>query len=117
MGRPANTRISSTLRHEEHNNYGQLLPKVSLVYSLDDSNSNLYATISKGYRAGGFNIQMFSDILQTEISNSSAQRGDYDVPHDEASYDNIRKSIEYKPETSWNSSSCQENSVIMKALL
>ena len=102
MGRPANTRISSTLRHKEHNNYGQLLPKVSLVYSLDDSNSNLYATISKGYRAGGFNIQMFSDILQTEISNSSSQRGDYDVPHDEASYDNIRKSIEYKPETSWN---------------
>lgn len=41
----------------------QLLPKVALHYHLDRRN-NVYVTWSKGYRSGGYNIQMFGDLVQ-----------------------------------------------------
>ena len=52
----------------------------------------------------GYNIQMFSDILQTELMANSrkVQQGDYDVPHTSADYANMDVTISYKPETSWN---------------
>ena len=30
----------------------------------------VYATVTRGYRSGGYNIQMFSDLSQTELKNS-----------------------------------------------
>ncbi len=44
----------------------QLLPKVALTYRLNKTN-NLYASWSKGYRSGGFNVQMFGDLVQAEL--------------------------------------------------
>jgi outer membrane receptor protein involved in Fe transport len=84
--------------------YIQLLPKVGLTYSLDNNKGNLYALVSKGYRAGGYNIQMFSDVLQTELNahQQDAMRGDYDVEHTAADYEAIEETIAYKPEESWN---------------
>lgn len=95
--------ISSVLNHTEKNHFNQFLPKVGLTYRLDNG-SNIYAVWSKGYRSGGYNIQMFSDILQNEImSNAMAARnGNIDIQHDEAYYERISKNIQYKPETSWN---------------
>lgn len=102
MGINIKPTITSTLAHNEKNHFKQLLPKIGLTYQLNDG-SNVYATWSKGYRAGGFNIQMFSDILQTELSSAAqGARGDVDVEHDEAYYNNIAKTIAYKPETSFN---------------
>ena len=84
--------------------YTQLLPKIALTYSLGENLGNIYALVSKGYRAGGYNIQMFSDVLQTELNahQQDAMRGDYDVAHSTQDYDNIEESIAYKPEESWN---------------
>jgi len=45
------------------NGHFRLLPKLSLKYSLDAGN-NLYAAFSMGQRSGGYNLQMFSDLLQ-----------------------------------------------------
>ena len=65
--------------------------------------SNIYAQVAKGYRAGGFNIQMFSDILQTELQNKAqTARGDMAIEHSGLDYDNIASTISYKPEESWN---------------
>lgn len=82
----------------------QLLPKVALTYCLGQNTGNLYALFSKGYRAGGYNIQMFSDILQTDLTanQQKAMRGDYDVPHTTDDYEAIDQTISYKPEESWN---------------
>lgn len=102
MGQTAAVNVSSLLANRHHNHFEQLLPKFGLTYKVADNGSNVYATVSKGYRAGGYNIQMFSDILQTEIQANSSQRADYVVPHTEADYDNINRTIAYKPETSWN---------------
>lgn len=55
---------------EISHDYIQLLPKFALQYDFD-KNNNTYATISKGYRSGGYNIQMFSDILQNDMRSSN----------------------------------------------
>ncbi|MBQ7439926.1 MAG: TonB-dependent receptor [Prevotella sp.] len=102
MGVHVDASVSSMLNHEENSHFDQLLPKFGLTYKLNGG-SNIYATVTKGYRAGGFNFQMFSDILQTELQSSAqSARGEYVVEHDEQAYDNIRETIAYKPETSWN---------------
>jgi outer membrane receptor protein involved in Fe transport len=41
----------------------RVLPKVSLKYEFDN-NSNIYASAAMGQRSGGYNLQMFSDLLQ-----------------------------------------------------
>lgn len=104
MGTEATNVLRSALDGKAHDNFDQFLPKLGMTYRLDSSNSNLYATVSKGYRAGGYNIQMFSDILQTELNanRQQAMRGDYQVPHTAEDYEKINETISYKPEVSWN---------------
>lgn len=103
MGQKALRRLTSILKHNEQDNYGEILPKLGLTYRTGDE-SNLYAVISKGYRAGGYNIQMFSDILQSEImtNRNNIMNGDYDVNHEKDDFNKIKNTITYKPEKSWN---------------
>lgn len=51
----------------EHD-YVQWLPKVSLQYDFNREN-NIYISWSKGYRSGGYNIQMFSDLAQGDLKS------------------------------------------------
>lgn len=104
MGQKATYTLRSALNEKTNDDYNQFLPKLGLTYRLDNQQSNIYATISKGYRAGGYNIQMFSDILQTELNANRQQalRGDYDVPHTTEDYEKVNQTISYKPEVSWN---------------
>ena len=53
--------LGKTSRHNWH-----VLPKVSLKYDFGKT-GNVYASVSRGYRSGGYNVQMFSDLLQTEM--------------------------------------------------
>ena len=96
--------LTSHVVDSRSKSFTQLLPKFGLTYTLDENIGNIYALVSKGYRAGGYNIQMFSDILQTDLNNhqQDAMRGDYDVEHTTQDYDNIEEAIAYKPEVSWN---------------
>jgi len=106
MGVGVKASAQSVLQHSESDSYNQLLPKVGLTYRIDSRGSNVYATVAKGYRAGGFNIQMFSDILQKEVDDPRLKQTRKDmeltVAHDDRSYDNIRQTISYRPEESWN---------------
>ena len=102
MGVHVDASVASALAHHDHDHFDQLLPKLGLTYKLGGG-SNLYATLTKGYRAGGFNMQMFSDILQTELQSSAqSARGVMVIEHDEQAYNDIRETIAFKPETSWN---------------
>ena len=87
--------------------FSQLLPKFGLTYKFDDG-SNVYATVTKGYRAGGYNIQMFGDIIQGDLQNAiGMMQGGTPVTevvmehHDDACAD-IKEGIKFKPEESWN---------------
>ena len=57
-----------------------------------DRRNTLYATVSKGYKAGGFNTQMFSDVLQQQVMKQMGFGSLYDVAD----------VVTYKPEKSWN---------------
>lgn len=71
-------------------NFFELLPKLSASYSLD--RGMLYASFAKGYKSGGFNTQMFSDVLQQQLMNEMGVGL-------RVSVDDI---VTYKPEYSWN---------------
>ncbi len=71
--------------------YVEVLPKIAAIYSFDEMR-NIYLTIAKGYKAGGFNTQMFSDILQEKLKWQMVSSLDYregDI-------------MSYRPEHSWN---------------
>lgn len=102
--RQATYHLTSHVKNSHAKTYTQLLPKFGLTYDLNNRLGNVYALVAKGYRAGGYNIQMFSDILQTDLNahQQNAMRGDYDVAHSPEDYNAIKETIAYKPEESWN---------------
>ncbi|MDR3285884.1 MAG: TonB-dependent receptor [Prevotellaceae bacterium] len=72
-------------------NYVQLLPKISLKYSFSPT-ENIYALVSKGYKSGGYNNQMFSDLMQAKMASRNPT----------TDIDAVNQVISYKPEESWN---------------
>ena len=99
--------LLSPLTQQLDKGYTQFLPKVALTYSLGEGKGNVYALVSKGYRSGGYNIQMFSDILQTDLMAngkdiSSLQNETKTLEHSAEDYAAIEETIGYKPEESWN---------------
>ncbi len=99
--------------------FKQFLPKVSVTYNL--KGSAVFLSVAKGYKAGGYNTQMFSNFLQqklmTEMMNNAmgsmrpSGRADESTPeYTAADY------VSYKPEVSWNYElgghfSCDDNRV------
>lgn len=102
----ATNTLSSHIANQHSTSFHQLLPKVALTYQLDQQGSHLYAAVSKGFMAGGYNIQLFSDILQADLNDPvaqrQAQRGDVEIAHSADDYADIEEAISYKPEEDWN---------------
>jgi outer membrane receptor protein involved in Fe transport len=81
---------NDSINGAEKMDFTQLLPKFSVRY---EKNGNIaYASVSKGYKAGGYNLQMFSDLIETKMRTSQPPV----VPLD------IQKSTSFRPEYSWN---------------
>lgn len=100
-------KYSSPMNSGTSGDYNQLLPKFGLTFRTGPGGSNIYAVVSKGFRAGGYNLQMFSDIFQSEQRSLGMKlmqllKGDMTVEHTVDDYDRINHTISYKPETSWN---------------
>ena len=75
----------------------RLLPKLSALYDAGDL--KLFATVSQGYKSGGFNTQIFSDILRSEMmAGMMADVGVHLVDEERISADNTV----YRPEVSIN---------------
>lgn len=96
--------------------YLQLLPQFALQYEWKKGNS-VYATASKGYRSGGYNVQMFSDLISGKLKNAMIQAIKESKEFKElgpiasmmidkfAPKDNVpdvKEATRYKPEYSWN---------------
>ena len=77
----------------------EALPKLSALYQVNEPFS-VYSTISKGYRAGGFNTQIFSDILQNLTMNGLMK--DLGVYLDRPIVSVSAGNTEYQPESAWN---------------
>ena len=73
------------------------IPKVAVQYTLDKG--LLYATVQRGHKAGGFNTQLFSDILQNRMMDGMMR--DLGVSMAGGRYDSAA-ATQYKPESTWN---------------
>lgn len=60
--------IESILEGKEKRDYFEPLPKIAFSYSLGEE-SSLYASLARGFKAGGYNTQIFSDILQNKLQS------------------------------------------------
>ena len=108
MGRTVSpTRIYTDYIGSDDAGFSQLLPKFGLTYKFCNG-SNVYATVTKGYRAGGYNIQMFGDIIQGDLQKAvGMMQGGTPVTevvmeHHDADCADIKEGIKFKPEESWN---------------
>ena len=108
MGRTVSpTRIYTDYVGSDDAGFSQLLPKFGLTYKFCNG-SNVYATVTKGYRAGGYNIQMFGDIIQGDLQKAvGMMQGGTPVTevvmeHHDADCADIKEGIKFKPEESWN---------------
>ncbi len=76
-----------------HKSYLELLPRFTMSYALPGrEQGSVYASVSKGYKAGGYNSQMFSDVVMQRMMSSMGVAEQYEVGD----------IITYRPEYSWN---------------
>ena len=104
----------------ESKDFWQVVPKVSLQYDFNVKN-RVYISVSKGYQAGGYNIQLFSDLIQTELKAAMTEQMKESVTVKLQQYmppiavsqivgnipvsehvSNIKEVVGYDPEYSWN---------------
>ncbi|MBQ9184538.1 MAG: TonB-dependent receptor [Bacteroidales bacterium] len=90
--------LPSVYKGNTHNSWLQIVPKVAVRYG--DERDYVFASASKGFRAGGFNTQIFSDILQGQMT--SDLMNSMGVHVDGMGESQNVKTTAYKPEESWN---------------
>ncbi len=89
------TAMSVNLQGKESVDFSQLLPKLAIKYEFDNSRY-IYASAAKGYKSGGYNVNMFADLTQ------NAFRAKYDNSFDKSKLLSVQDAASYKPEYSWN---------------
>lgn len=104
------------LEGKEKNDYVQLLPKLAFKYDFSPAN-NMYVSITRGYRSGGYNVQMFSELIQSDMQQKMIEAILNKAPESMAgmiegmikqhmpNYGkelNVQETTVYKPEYSWN---------------
>ena len=96
--------VEVPFKGDEKLDYLELLPKVAVNFTTDAG--DLYVTATRGYKAGGFNTQIFSDILQNKVktalmSDAMTAMGRPAAPSEPSPYDAASVTT-YRPEYSWN---------------
>ncbi|MDR0581346.1 MAG: TonB-dependent receptor [Prevotellaceae bacterium] len=93
---PLDYRIGVRISGKDAQSFLQFSPKFTLHYEWTAGN-RIYASVSRGYRAGGYNFQLFSDVLQSELETLAK------TPETQTKDMTIDAGlISYKPEYSWN---------------
>ncbi|MCD8071746.1 MAG: TonB-dependent receptor, partial [Alistipes sp.] len=94
MAGPGYNLLETTMHGKESHSYFELLPKISAMYRF--TQGNIYATVTRGYKAGGFNTQIFSDILQNKM------REDLIMAVMGLTSKENKTKTSYEPESNWN---------------
>ncbi|MDE5944499.1 MAG: TonB-dependent receptor [Rikenella sp.] len=102
--------IAKALIGNDDQQFLQWLPKISLKYECSPEVMT-YLTVAKGYKAGGYNIQMFSEVMQDSLRVSrpaTSMGGGGSTGRPASSTEaadgpgSIRNALAYKPEQTWN---------------
>ena len=81
--------------------FWQVLPKVSLKYECS-SNTFTYVSVAKGYKTGGYNVQMSADVMQSQMQYDMMSAFKDMMPIEVKEPTPIEEVASYKPEKSWN---------------
>lgn len=93
MINPRHAVIEIDDRGRHSSQFVNFIPKFTLLYNLPlQDDANLYLNVAKGYKSGGYNTQMFSDVLQQRLMMLMGIGATYDID----------KMVAYRPEHSWN---------------
>ena len=88
------TRIQGT----RYANYIQVLPRLAVSY--EDSWGTIYGYAAKGYKAGGYNPQIFSTITQNQVMTDMAADMGLHLEMADARFSDV-DITSYKPEKDW----------------
>jgi outer membrane receptor protein involved in Fe transport len=86
--------------------FWKILPKFALQYQFSPT-SQIYLSASKGYKTGGYNEQVFSEVLQTAIYESIIRHmppgmgGPPSSANDNTAKPTLEEQLSYDPESSW----------------
>ena len=108
--------VESRYKGKLSKDYIQLLPKFALQYDFNHGKSNVYASVSKGHRSGGYNYQMFSELLQSSLKNDMMRQSKSEIMEKAGSFASMvgqyfpeagenpdaQQAVEYKPEYTWS---------------
>ncbi|MDR1357053.1 MAG: TonB-dependent receptor [Tannerellaceae bacterium] len=78
--------------------FRQFLPKLSLKYECTPRTFT-YLSVAKGYKAGGYNVQMSADLMQSRMQYDMMSQF---VPALAVAPEPIENVAAYRPEQSWN---------------
>ncbi|MDD3033846.1 MAG: TonB-dependent receptor [Bacteroidales bacterium] len=92
--------IKSILKGNERLNYFEILPRLAASYN--SGNMRLSASVARGYKAGGYNTQLFSDILQNQMRLDMMNDLGVHFTNSEYSSYSVADVITYRPEYCWN---------------
>ncbi|MEG2067732.1 MAG: TonB-dependent receptor [Tannerellaceae bacterium] len=95
---PMTLPMDATLRGKESQEFLQVLPKISLRYQCAPQTFT-YLTVAKGYKTGGYNIQMFGDLVQAQAKYNLMNQF---VPAMAEKPLPVSDVASFEPENSWN---------------
>ena len=84
--------VATDLNGSVDTTFVELLPKGALKYEWKNQNY-IYISASRGYKTGGFNVQMISDLVSQKLMASMAPN---------AKEPDVKRNTLYLPELSWN---------------
>ena len=88
--------VECSYKGYEDVDYLEIMPRISAMY--DSGPVKLFATFSEGYRSGGFNTQIFSDIVQNMLMQEMMKDAPVRMPESSVGADDTV----YRPEKSMN---------------
>lgn len=95
---PMDTRLEGSTSQD----FLQVLPKVSVRYQCTPGTFT-YLTVAKGYKTGGYNVQMFGDLVQAQAKYDLMSKFQQFMPEGTLEKPmEVSEVASYKPEHSWN---------------
>ncbi|MDL2222699.1 TonB-dependent receptor, partial [Bacteroidales bacterium OttesenSCG-928-M11] len=89
--------VDTLIKGKEHTDFTEIIPKFAVRYQISPSNY-LYASVSNGYKTGGYNIQNFADITRDALMEAAMKTSGRPSGNKQS----IDSLVSYKPEYSWN---------------
>lgn len=92
--------VDTKLDGKTSQDFLQVLPKVSLRYQCSPGTFT-YVSVAKGYKTGGYNVQMFGDLVQ-EYARYDLMNKFMPAMAEKYKPSDVESVASYKPEHSWN---------------